>query len=44
MSFMRIKKNYELHLWTLEMVKNSVKKGYITTEEYKLITNTDYEV
>ena len=37
----RIKKWYP-KLWTLEMVKNAVIKGAITTDEFKEITGEDY--
>ena len=29
-------------LWTLEMVKNAVKKGVITADEFKDITGKEY--
>lgn len=38
----KIKKWYEQGLWTLDMVKNAVKKGVITEEEYKEITGEAY--
>lgn len=41
--FEKIKKYYEEGLWTKEMVRNAVKKGKITVEQYKLITGEDYE-
>ena len=31
-------------LWTLEMVKNAVKKGVITKKEYQEITGQSFEV
>lgn len=37
----KIKKWYP-KLWTLEMVKNAVKKGVITEEEYEEITGEVY--
>ena len=33
----KIKRFYDLGLWTEEMVKNAVKKGVITENEYKAI-------
>jgi hypothetical protein len=39
----RIKYYYDKGLWNKEMVKNAVIKGKITKEEYKNITNEDYE-
>ena len=40
--FDKIKKWYELNLWTKVMVGNAVKKEVITAEEYKLITGEAY--
>ena len=37
--FEKIKKFYNLGLWTKEMVKNAVDKGAITTEESEEILN-----
>lgn len=42
MNFATIKRNYEKGLWSLAMVKMAVRKGLITTEEYKEITGMDY--
>jgi uncharacterized XkdX family phage protein len=42
MNFEIIKKNYERGLWTKELVRLAVKKGVITKEQYKEITNEDY--
>lgn len=42
MNFERIKKNYDTHLWTKDMVKVSVRKNIITPEQYKLITKEEY--
>ena len=39
----RIKKYYDLGLWTKEMVKNAVEKGVITKEEYIEITGEPYK-
>jgi uncharacterized XkdX family phage protein len=39
--FERIKKWYNQGLWTAEMVRNAVKKGVITEEQYKEITGVD---
>ena len=35
----KIKKWYTQGLWTLEMVKNAVKKGIISENEYEMIIN-----
>ena len=43
MSFERIKYYYEAGLWMKAMVKNAVKKGVITKEEYQEITGEAYE-
>lgn len=39
--FEKIKKWYKQDLWTKTMVANAVKKGVITTDQYKLITGED---
>lgn len=39
----KIKKFYDLGLWTKEMVKNAVVKGIITEEEYADITGEPYK-
>ncbi len=41
--FEKIKRWYP-KLWSKAMVKNAVKKGVITKEEFKEITGHDYEV
>lgn len=38
----KVKYYYDNGLWTLDMVKNAVVKGWITEEEYKEITGLDY--
>ena len=43
MSFEKIKFYYEAGHWTKPMVKNAVKKGVITKEEYKEITGELYK-
>lgn len=40
--FEKIKKFYEKGLWNDRMVKDAVKKGKITEEEYKEITGNEY--
>lgn len=42
MSFERIKYYFEAGLWNKAMVKNAVKKGVITKEQYKEITGEKY--
>ncbi len=38
----KVKHYYDNGLWNLEMVKNAVVKKWITKDEYKEITNEDY--
>lgn len=40
--FEEIQEWYNYHFWTKNMVKNAVKRGKITPEEYKEITGEDY--
>lgn len=42
MSFERIKAHYNAGLWNKAMVKNAVKKGVITKEQYFEITGEQY--
>lgn len=41
--FEKIKTYYEKGLWTKKMVHDAVIKGKITEEEYRLITNEEFE-
>jgi uncharacterized XkdX family phage protein len=41
--FEKVKGYYEDGLWNKTMVKNAVKKGWITAEEYQIITGGPYE-
>lgn len=41
--FNRVKGYYDSGLWNAKMVANAVKKGWITAEEYQLITGEPYE-
>lgn len=43
MSFERVKKNYDQRLWSKQMVRQAVKKGIITADDYLVITNEKYE-
>lgn len=43
MNFDIVKKNYDRGLWTKTFVKMAVKKGVITKDEYKEITNETYK-
>lgn len=42
MSYKTIKSNYDKGLWSKAMVGMAVRKGVITTEQYKEITGEDY--
>lgn len=39
--YTKIKRFYDMGLWTAEMVHNAVDKGLITEEEYIEITQTN---
>jgi len=41
--FETIKKYYSIGAWNKTRVKNAVVKGWITQEEYRIITGEDYE-
>jgi len=41
--FNAVKRYYTQHLWTIEQVRAAVVKGWITEEEFALITGEDYE-
>ena len=43
MSYERVKYYYEAGLWSKPMVKQAVKKGVITKEQYKEITGEEYK-
>lgn len=38
----KVKKFYRMGFWSKAMVKNAVKKNWITSDEYKEITGEDY--
>ena len=40
--FEKIKTYYDSGLWSKERVRNMVVKGFITTEEYRIITHEEY--
>lgn len=42
MMFEKIKRFYDLGLWTKNMVRIAVKKNIITPEQYKEITGEEY--
>lgn len=41
--FEKIKEYYDNGLWSIDRVKNMVVKSVITPDEYKEITNVEYE-
>ena len=41
--FAKVKRYYDEGLWTKSMVANAVVKGWITSEEYEIITGEPYE-
>lgn len=41
--FDKVKAYYENELWTIYRVKEAVKKGWITEEEYEEITGEAYK-
>lgn len=41
--FQKVKNYYDAGLWSKTMVRNAVVKGWITAEEYELITGEVYE-
>lgn len=42
MTFEQIKRNFDRKLWNEKMVEMAVKKGVITADQYKEITNKEY--
>ena len=40
--FNEVKNFYVLEVWSEKKVRNAVVKGWITAEEFKLITSKDY--
>ena len=41
--FEKVKNYYQSGLWNKTMVRNAVVKGWITAQEYELITGEAYE-
>lgn len=39
----KVLKYYTIGAWNINQVRNSVLKGWITEEEFKLITGEDFE-
>ena len=40
--FEKVKKYYDMGLWSKAKVKDAVSKGWITAEEYRAITGEPY--
>lgn len=40
--FEKVRTYYQIGQWDIDKVRNAVIKGWITPEEFKLITNEDY--
>ena len=40
--FNLVKKNYEKGLWSIDRVRDAVVKGWITEEEFYIITGENY--
>lgn len=40
--FAKVKKYYDEGLWDKTKVRNAVVKGWITADEYKIITGEEY--
>lgn len=43
MNLRRIKENYDTGLWSEKMVRDAVKYGFITKEEFFVITGKQYD-
>lgn len=41
--FEKVKSYYERGLWDISRVRNAVVKGWITAEEFQIITGQPYE-
>jgi hypothetical protein len=44
MNFKSVKLNYDRKLWGKTQVAIAVRKGIITTAEFKIITGDDYDI
>ena len=40
--YQKVKNYYDKGLWTVNMVRNAVSKGWITAAEFKTITGEEY--
>ena len=41
--YSKVKKWFDMGMWNIEVVKNAVKKGWITKDEFKEITGEEYD-
>ena len=41
--FKKVKMYFDSGLWSIERVRNAVVKGWITAQEYKIITGEEYD-
>jgi uncharacterized XkdX family phage protein len=41
-NFQKVKNYYDKGLWSIERVAKAVEKGWITAEEYQIITGEPY--
>ena len=41
--FKKVKSYFDSGLWSIERVRNAVVKGWITAQEYKIITGEEYD-
>ena len=41
--FDKVKDYYKKGLWSISMVRNAVIKGWITEDEFKIITDISYD-
>ena len=41
--YSKVKKWFDMGMWGIEVVKNAVKKGWITKDEFKEITGEEYD-
>ena len=41
--FKKVKMYFDSGLWSIERVRNAVLKGWITAQEYKIITGEEYD-
>jgi uncharacterized XkdX family phage protein len=39
----KVKKWFDMGMWSIEVVKSAVKKGWITKDEFKEITGEEYD-